>query len=365
VTVSDVRCVVVSTDPAVIAACSAAVDGAPGVDVVAAVSRNRVLGGTAPACDVLLVADAPGASAAGWAHEAVRACSHAAVVLLTEDTDVETYRTALRAGVRAVVKLPLSTAALVSGIADAVRAGGTEARPKHGAAGVVSAVAGARGGVGASAVALALAAGAQALLIDLTRSRAGLAFTLGARPDRSLADLAQAGDALAAGIETVTVEHASGLRFVAGPADPDVLDAMAPGWGSELVRELRARERASVLDIGCVVAGASREAFAAADRALVVVTPDRAAVEAARSLLLDATRWGARGDAQIVVNRWSRHAEIGLRAISRLVDAPVAAVMRDSRRAMSGYANGRLDLAQWSRTGPGASLAATMGGVKT
>ena len=352
-TVSGVRCVVVSTDPAVVAACSAAVEGAAGIDVVGAVSRNRVLGGTAPPCDVVLVADAPGAPAAGWAHEAVRACPHAAVVLLTEDTDVETYRAALRAGVRAVVQLPMSTAALVSGIADAVRASGPEAGPIRGAAGDVTAVAGARGGVGASAVALALAAGARALLIDLARSRAGLAFTLGARPDRSLADLAQAGDALAAGIETVAAEHPSGLRFVAGPTDPDVLDALAPGWGSELVRELRARERASVLDVGCVIAGASREVFAAADRTLVVVTPDRAALEAARS------------DAQIVVNRWSRHAEIGLRAISRLVDAPVAAVVRENRRSMSGYANGRLDLARWCRTGPGASLAAATGRVET
>jgi pilus assembly protein CpaE len=365
VTVSGVRCVVVSTDPAVVAACSAAVEGAAGIDVVGAVSRNRVLGGTAPPCDVVLVADAPGAPAAGWAHEAVRACPHAAVVLLTEDTDVETYRAALRAGVRAVVQLPMSTAALVSGIADAVRASGPEAGPIRGAAGDVTAVAGARGGVGASAVALALAAGARALLIDLARSRAGLAFTLGARPDRSLADLAQAGDALAAGIETVAAEHPSGLRFVAGPTDPDVLDALAPGWGSELVRELRARERASVLDVGCVIAGASREVFAAADRTLVVVTPDRAALEAARSLVLDATRWGARSDAQIVVNRWSRHAEIGLRAISRLVDAPVAAVVRENRRSMSGYANGRLDLARWCRTGPGASLAAATGRVET
>lgn len=363
--VSGVRCVVVSTDPAVMAACSAAVDGAAGIDVVAAVSRSRVLGGSAPACDVLLVADAPGASAAGWAHEAVRACPHAAVLLLTEDTSVETYRAALRAGVRAVVHLPMSTAALASGIADAVRAGGPEGGAKRGAAGVVSAVAGARGGVGASAVALALAAGARALLIDLTPSRAGLTFTLGSRPERSLADLAQAGDALAAGIDTVAVEHPSGLRFVAGPTDPDVLDVLAPGWGAELVRELRARERASVLDVGCVVTGAAREAFAAADRTLVVVTPDRAALEAARSLVLDATRWGARADAQIVVNRWSRHAEIGLRAISRLVDAPVAGVVRDNRRSMSGYANGRLDLARWSRTGPGASLAATMGRVES
>ena len=365
-TVPGVRCVVVSTDPAVVAACSAAVDGSSTIDVVAAVSRSRALGGTAPPCDVLLVADAPGAPAAGWAREAVRACPHASVVLLTEDTDVETYRAALRAGVRAVVHLPLTTAALVSGIDDAARAPDSQsAGPMRGAVGTVHAVAGARGGVGASAVALALAAGVRALLIDLTGSRAGLAFTLGTHPDRSLADLAQAGDALAAGIETVTVEHTSGLRFVAGPSDPDVIDILAPGWGSELVRELRAREPASVLDVGCVLSGASREAFAAADRALVVVTPDRAALEAARSLVLDAAKWGACANAEIVVNRWSRRAEIGLRAISRLVDAPVAAVVRDDRRSMSGYANGRVDLARWSRSGLGASLAAAIGRAET
>ena len=364
-TASGVRCVVVSTDPAVVAACSAAAEGAAGIDVVAAVSRSRVLGGAAPACDVLLVADAPGAPAATWAHEAARACPQAAVVLVTGDTDVETYRSALRAGVRAVVHLPTSTAALVSGIADAVRSGGAVSGPARGAAGAVSAVAGARGGVGASAVALALAACERALLVDLTGSRAGLAFTLSVRPERSVADLAQAGDALAAGIDTVTVEHPSGLRFVAGPPDPDILDVLAPGWGSELVRELRSREQVSVLDVGCVRAGAPREALAAADRALVVVTPDRATLEAARSLVLDATRWGARAGAQIVVNRWSRHAEIGVRAIARLVDAPVAAVVRDDRRSMSAYANGRLDLAHWLRTGPGASLPAGLGRLET
>ena len=188
----------------------------------------------------------------------MRACPHAAVVLLTEDTDVETYRAALRAGVRAVVHLPMTTAALASGIDDAVRAPTARRRPMRGAAGTVHAVAGARGGVGASAVALALAAGVRALLVDLTRQPRGSGVHAGPRPDRSLADLAQAGDALAAGIETVAVEHTSGLRFVAGPSDPDVLDILAPGWGSELVRELRAREPASVLDVGCVLSGASR-----------------------------------------------------------------------------------------------------------
>lgn len=361
-TVPGVRCVVVSTDPAVVSACSAAVDGSGEIDIVASVSRSRALAGTAPPCDVLLVADAPAAPAAAWASEAVRACPYAAVVLLTEDTDLETYRAALRAGVRAVVHLPLSTAALASAIADAARTSRShDGVLRRGAAGAVHAVAGARGGVGATAVALALATGTRALLVDLTRSRAGLAFTLGGRPDRSLADLAQAGDALAAGIDTVTTEHPSGLRFVAGPSSPDVFDIVAPGWGSELVRELRAREPASVLDVGTVLSGAPREAFAAADRTLVVVTPDRAALEAARSLVLDATTWGARASAEIVVNRWSRRAEIGLRTISRLVDAPVAAVVRDDRRSMVGYANGRVDLAGWSRSGPGASLAVAIG----
>lgn len=352
-----VRCVVVTSDPALWAACVAAAEGAAGIDVVASVSRSRVLGGAAPACDVLLVADAPGAPAAGWAEDAARACPHAAIVLLAERTDIETYRSALRAGAGAIAALPVTPPALAAAIADAVRArraDGTSADPRSGS---VIAVAGARGGVGASAVALALAARTGGLLVDLGASRAGLAFTLGARPDRSLADLAQAGDALAAGIETVAVEHPSGLRYVPGPPDPDILGVLAPGWGSELVRELRAREHVSVLDVGCAASAASREALAAADRVLVVVTPGRAALESARSLVLDAAKWGVAAGPEIVVNRWSRHADVGLRAIARIVDAPLAAVVRDDRRSMSGYDGGRLDVANWSRAGPLATLA--------
>ena len=220
-------------------------------------------------------------------------------------------------------------------------------------AGGVIAVAGARGGVGATAVALALAAAAKALLIDLAGSRVGLAFTLGARPDRSLADLAQAGDVACLGHRTrSSIEHPAGLAIVTGPPDPDLLGTLAPGWGSELVRELRARERLSVLDVGCAVSAAPREALVAADRVLVVVTPTRSALEAARALVLAVTRWGAAAEPEIVVNRWSRRADIGLRAISRIVDAPVAAVVRDDRRSMSGYDERQLDLDRWTRTGP-------------
>ena len=44
---------------------------------------------------------------------------------------------------------------------------------------------------------------------------------------------------------------------------------------------------------------------------------------------------------------------------------PLMMVVRDDRRSMSGYANGRLDLAHWLRTGPGASLPAGLGRLET
>jgi pilus assembly protein CpaE len=352
-----VRCVLAAADPALAAACRGAADAAAGIDIVAAVTRERVLGGPLPACDVLLVADAPGMPAARWAEDAARASPDVAIVLLAEDDGVETYRAALRVGACAVAPLPVSPAGLGAAVADALRARGARAATRATVAGRVVAVAGARGGAGASAVSLALAAGWHALLVDLAGSRAGLAFALGLTPDRSLAELAQAGEALAAGIETVAVERPPGLRLVPGPPDPDVLSAVASGWGLELVRELRAREAVSVIDLGRAAPGPAREALVAADRLFVVVTPVRAALEAARSVVLDAARWGAAAAPELVVNRWSRRADIGLRAVSRTVDAPIAAVVRDDPRAMAVFDAGRVDLARWLRSGPPADLA--------
>jgi pilus assembly protein CpaE len=360
VTAPVVRCALAADDPALIAACAAAAEASSGIEVIAWVSRSRVLGGAVPACDVLLVADAPGNPAAGWAEDAARACPGVALVLLADDAGVDTYRAALRVGACAVATLPVSPAGLASAVADAVRAHRPTSETPDLTPGQVVAVAAASGGVGASAVALALAAGWRALLVDLSRGRAGLAFVLGAAQDRTLAELAQAGEALAAGIATVSVEHPSGLRFVLGPPDADVLSAVASGWGLTLVREVRARERAAVFDAGGAAEGPPREALVAADRLLVVVTPVRAALEAARSLVLDAARWGAVAQPELVVNRWSRRAEVGLRAAARIADAPVAAVVRDAPRPMRPYDEGGLDVARWMRAGPMSGLPAAL-----
>jgi len=347
-----VRCVLAAADPALTAACRAAAEAATGIDVVASVSRRAVLGGAVPACDVLLVVDSPAEEGAKWAERAARACPGLAIVLLADDPGVETYQTALRIGASAVVALPVSPAGLSAAVVDAARARAISPGAVEPVRGEVIAVASARGGAGASAVSLLLAAAWRGLLVDLAGSRAGLTFALGAPGDRSLTELAQAGEALAAGIGTVAVDHPAGFRFAPGPPDPDLLFAVGAGWGMELVREIRAREAVGVIDAGCAVPGPAREAVMAADRLFVVVTPVRAALEAARSLVAGAGRWGTAVEPELIVNRWSRRADVGLRAIARTVDAPVAAVIPDAPRAMSGYDGGSIDVGRLVRTGP-------------
>ena len=211
---------------------------------------------------------------AAWASEAVRACPYAAVVLLTEDAELETYRAALRAGVRAVVHLPLSAAALASAIADAARTSRShDGVLRRGAAGAVHAVAGARGGVGATAVALALATGTRALLVDLTRSRAGLAFTLGGRP-RPIACRPGPGGRCAAQQNGHRSRRAPIRGFGSLRARPaqTISSMVTTGVGvraSCASCGLAGRRRCSTL--APVLSGAPREAFAAADRAAIAM----------------------------------------------------------------------------------------------
>jgi MinD-like ATPase involved in chromosome partitioning or flagellar assembly len=205
-------------------------------------------------------------------------------------------------------------------------------------------------------VALALAVQARGLLVDVAGGRAGPAEVTACRPEKTLADLAQAGPALGTGIETVAVEHPAGMRLLAAPSEPDLLEAVQAGWGTALVRETRSAAAVTVFDCGLAVSGAAREALVAADRVLLVCRPDEVSMAAARALITAATRWSARGAVGVVVNRWSRRADVGVRSLSRGVGAPVVAVVRDDPRRMQMFDTGRLDLARWAWARPMGAL---------
>ncbi len=329
-----VRCLVVTDDRALAGGLVDMLTRAPSIEPIGVAAAHRVLAAP-PACDVVIVCDEPGRPAVELGAELAAVGRGVGVVALTADTSVDTYRTALSAGVRAVVAAPPTPASLTQAVIEAAR--GSGAARAH-AAGVVTAVASGCGGAGTSAAALALSQAGGGILADLSHGWNDLGVLADVPVTRVMTDLAQIGSALSGALEAVLVP-AGNAQMLLGSAEPVPLELLGPGFGTALVRELRGLTPHAVVDAGRLTAGAAREALCASDRMLVVVTPDMRSCLAARSLLTAAARWGAPvADAGLIVNRWSRKAELSLRTIDHTTGCSVAAVVRDQPRAMVGYA---------------------------
>jgi pilus assembly protein CpaE len=344
-----VRCLVVTSDPTAGASIAQLVDRIPGVAAAGVVSAIRVRSGALPACDVVLLSDEPEGSALPLARDLAVTCPHLATVVLASRPGVELYRDALAAGARGIVDVPPSPGALAAAISDAFRLGG--AAPAVRRRGVVVGVCGAKGGVGTTLVALALARVAGALLVDLADGYGDLAGLLGCRAERSVTDLAGLGQGLGGGaIASVAVEHPAGLRLVAGAGDPALVAALPLGMGAALVREARLSEPCTILDLGAGATQPACEAAAAADRVVVVVTPDAYAAAAAAGAVTALARASVDPAAmRLVVNRCGRDAELSRQGLARAVGVPVAAVVDDDPRACAALVNGRERLERWPR----------------
>src|SRR6185437_15339433 len=126
-------------------------------------------------------------------------CGRPAVVL-ARSAGVDTYRRALAAGARAVLPLPAVPAALGDALVEAAVTPGQSPSPPGGR---VTAIIGAKGGTGATSIALA-----------------------------------HVGDGLAAAVASAAVHHPCGLRLVPGPAGPEIAAALPGGFAAALVRDL-------------------------------------------------------------------------------------------------------------------------------
>lgn len=343
-----VRCVVVATDRELGARLIEMLKRAPSIEPVGVLPPSRVLA-SPPSCDVLIACDEPGRPAVELAAELVTACPHAAVIALTVDPGVETYQSALSAGVRAVIGSPPSPGVLIQAVSDAARGWVPAASLKFGS---ITAVVGGSGGVGTSAVAMALAQLGGAALIDMSHGWDDLSPLTGGPAGTSLVDLARVGPALAGALASA-LQPAGNAQLLTAPPDPTSLELVGGGLGPALVPELRATVGMGVIDAGRLTAAVARETVAGVDRLYVVVTPDLRSTMTARAVLTAAARWGAPVEtAGVIVNRWSRRAELSQRAIARSVGCDVAAVIKDRPRQMSGYGNGQVDFERWPRRSP-------------
>lgn len=194
------------------------------------------------------------------------------LVVLAESQVLRAGRRALQLGARELIEWPGEADKL----AGAVRRAATPER-RGVALGRVVGVMGARGGLGTSTIAAALAASIDgAIVVDLSPGAGQRSFSDG-DPARTLHDLARAhADPPPEAVEAALIAHAGGARCLHGAPFTDLPGASAL---HTMVNAVRALAPVCVLDLGCIGSESARAMHA--ERSIVVVGNDVGSVRAA------------------------------------------------------------------------------------
>lgn len=276
------------------------------------------------------------------ARELAARFPHVGLVLLAREQSADLLRTAMQAGVRGVTALPLSLEALHAELATAA-AWASAVRQRlsvdgeaaaEGPSARMIAVAGAKGGVGATTVAVHLALAAAAVqgqsvcLVDYDLQAGDVRALLDMSHRRSVTDLLEvAGDISARNLDEALYSHASGLRVLLPPRDGERAEEVGEWASRHILGAIRARFDLVIVDVGTVMTEGSAAAIEMADEVLLVVTPDVLALRAANRLVELWDRLHVRKDRiAAVLNRASRTVEVQADLVGKVVAAPLLPV---------------------------------------
>ncbi|MFI8525555.1 hypothetical protein ACIGB8_13970 [Promicromonospora sukumoe] len=214
-----------------------------------------------------------------------------------------------------------------------------------GRSGQVVAVAGAKGGVGTSVLALLLARAGRAkdtLLVDLDLGAGDLAAYAGVRTRRSVVDLAAVeGEVTGRMLRETTYEVPGGLRLLPAPSEGERGEAMTQDAVRSVVSALRFESGLAVLDVGAHLDEPRATALEFADRVLLVTTPDLPSLRAARRSLAQWERLAVRRPTtvELVLNRRTPRDEVTPALVERIVERPIAFTVPDGGAAFAGAVN--------------------------
>ncbi|MET7289990.1 P-loop NTPase [Streptomyces sp. NPDC005573] len=261
------------------------------------------------------------------------------VILVTTDAGPGLFAAAMDSGARGLVALPLSYEELAhrvqavaqwsTGVRRHLGHGGAEALT--GAGGRVVTVSGAKGGVGATTVAIQLALAAQAsgratALVDLDLQTGDIASFLDVQFRRSVADLAAINDISPRVLADAVFRHDTGVALLLAPGEGERGEEVTDRSARQIVSALRTRYEVVVVDCGAQLSGAGAAAVEMADTALLVTTPDVVAVRAAKRTVRMWDRLQIRKAEETigVVNRLGRATEIQPALVQRITGTALA-----------------------------------------
>lgn len=263
------------------------------------------------------------------------------VILLAANPSVDLLRAAMSAGIRSVAQLPLTFAEVSAAIVDAGEWSHV-ARDRFGAAqtasqagggrGRILAVAGSKGGVGTTMLAVQLALELQrdkpderVCLLDFDLQAGDIRSYLDISHRRSISDLVDVATELTTGhLQDAFFAHTSGLRVLLPPVRGEDAEDLNSTVTARVLGGIRARFDTVVIDVGAVVSEASATAIEQADEVLVVCVPDVVSLRGANRATELWRRLSLREEGvRAVLNRASKDREVQPGLVQRVVNAPM------------------------------------------
>jgi pilus assembly protein CpaE len=249
-----------------------------------------------------------------------------ALILLPTEESPDLLRAAMQAGLRDVVGLPLALEPFEASVRAAAqwsrtmrdRVTGEEGGAALG--GQLIAVAGAKGGVGTTTLALhlglaaaRLAPGRPVCLVDFVLQKGDFRALLDTPHRRSVADLVVVSNELSVRhLQETLYTHKEGFRLLLAPEEGEKAEDIDSAVARNVLSAVKARHALTVVDIGAVASEATAIAAEMANQVLVVTTPDVLALRGVRRMRELWKRLGVREDedVKVVLNRASRRREI-------------------------------------------------------
>jgi pilus assembly protein CpaE len=285
-----------------------------------------------------------------------------AVLVVTTASDADTYNAALDAGARGVLTYPFSVEDVNQRVATAldwsqrIRSAISDnpeavaARATSGAR--IIAVAGAKGGVGATIIASHLAWDAataqpnmRVCLVDLDVENGDVPSYLDVSHRVSLADLSKISEDLTArSVADTVVVHSSGLHLLLAPTEIRDTEFITPEAVRRILAQLRTLYHLVIVDVGSAITTTQAAAVESADVTLQIVTADVPALRAARRQVVAWESLGVAGadSVRVVVNRFVRQSEIQQDTIDMLTLGDRSEVLiPDLGRALERAGNSR------------------------
>ena len=278
--------------------------------------------------EVVLLHDALGGTPVlDLARELSSAFPEVGLILLAAEDTPGLLRAAMQAGFRDVVALPLALESFEASVRAASQWSRTmrdrvtgEESAGASLGGQLVVVAGAKGGVGTTTVALhlgmaaaRLAPGRPVCLVDFDLQKGDFRALLDTPHRRSVVDLVVVATEISVRhLQETLYTHTDGFRLLLAPEQGERAEDVDSAVARNVLSAVKARHALTVVDIGAVATEATAIAAEMASQVLVVTTPDVLALRGVRRMRDLWKRIGVREDedVKVLLNRASRRREI-------------------------------------------------------